>query len=364
MLTPAKNNDINKSNGVTTLDIIGIQKHLLNRDTLNSPYKIIAADVNSSNSVTTLDIIYVRRLILGIDTTFPGNKLWSFVPSDYTFPNTINPFPYPSTRSYTSLTTSTNQNFVGVKLGDVTWDWNPSQLKGGSVDSVILYTEVVKESPTDTFKLPIKVLNFSGITGIQFGLKWDPSLFELSLISKNTLPLSFNLSNKSSGYATFIWNHPSNAGVNLIDSTLIFELTFIKKTNSASFPRLELFNEKIPAEAYDADTNPFGVVYREFKKQLPQLVSVASESIAIFPNPTSGLLVIRTDLTSVQQAVITIQSSLGNKLYTFVNTFNKGVDRVYLDLSARIPGLKSGIYFVTVSLGGKLHAFKIVYSQE
>ncbi len=364
VLTPAKNNDINKSNGVTTLDIIGIQKHLLNRDTLNSPYKIIAADVNSSNSVTTLDIVYVRRLILGIDTTFPGNKLWSFVPSDYTFPNPINPFPYPSTRSYTSLTTSTNQNFVGVKLGDITWDWNPSQLKGGSVDSVILYTEFVKESATDTFKLPIRVLNFSGITGIQFGLKWDPRLFELSLISKNTLPLSFNLSYKSSGYATFIWNHPSNAGVNLIDSTLIFELTFIKKTNSASSPRLELFNEKIPAEAYDADTNPFGVVYREFKKQLPQLVSVIGESIAVFPNPTSGLLVIRTDLTSLQQAVITIQSSLGNKLYSFVNTFNKGVDRVQLDLSARIPGLKSGIYFVTVSLGGKLRTFKIVYSQE
>jgi len=364
VLTPAKNNDINKSNGVTTLDIIGIQKHLLNRDTLNSPYKIIAADVNSSNSVTTLDIIYVRRLILGIDTTFPGNKLWSFVPSDYTFPNPINPFPYPSTRSYTSLTTSTNQNFVGVKLGDVTWDWNPSQLKGGNLDSVVLYTDFIKESTTDTFKLPIKVLNFNGITGIQFGLKWDPRLFDLSLISKNTLPLSFNLSNKSSGYATFIWNHPSNAGVNLNDSTLIFELTFIKKTNDSSIPRLELYNEKIPAEAYDADTNPFGVVYREFKKQLPQLGSVVSESIAVFPNPTSGLLVIRTDLTSLQQAVITIQSSLGNKLYTFVNTFNKGIDRVQLDLNARIPGLKSGIYFVTVSLGGKLHAFKIVYSQE
>jgi hypothetical protein len=184
------------------------------------------------------------------------------------------------------------------------------------------------------------------------------------LISKNTLPLSFNLSNKSSGYATFIWNHPSNAGVNLNDSTLIFELTFIKKTNSVSLPRLELFNEKIPAEAYDADTNPFGVVYREFKKQLPQLGSVTSESIAVFPNPTSGLLVIRTELASLQQAVITVQSSLGNKLYTFVNTFNEGIDRVHLDLSARIPGLKSGIYFVTVSLGGKLHTFKIVYSQE
>jgi hypothetical protein len=49
-LTPNKINEKNKTNGVTTLDIISVQKHLLNRDTLNSPYKIIAADVNSSNS--------------------------------------------------------------------------------------------------------------------------------------------------------------------------------------------------------------------------------------------------------------------------------------------------------------------------
>jgi len=364
VLTPSKNNDINKSNGVTTLDIIGIQKHLLHRDTLNSPYKIIAADVNSSNSVTTLDIIYVRRLILGIDTTFPGNKLWSFVPSDYTFPNTINPFPYPSTRSYTSLTTSTNQNFVGVKLGDVTWDWNPSQLKGGSIDSVILFTDLIKEATADTIKLPIKVLNFNKITGIQFGLKWDSRLFELLSIDKNILPLSFNINNKRSGYATFIWNHPANAGISLLDTTLLFELTFISKSSSASAPVLQLSNEKISAEAYDDNINPYGVAYRQFIKGISQVDNIVGESIAVFPNPTSGLVVVRTDLSSAQQAVISILSASGNKLYTFVNTFNKGIGRVQFDLNAKVSGLKSGIYFVTVSLGGRLHTFKIVYSQE
>ncbi len=127
-----KNNDAHKTNGVTTLDLALIQSHILGKTLLNSPYKIIAADVNGDGKVTTLDIVYIKRLILGLDTTFTktatGEKrLWAFVDSSYSFPDTTSPFPFKDSISFNGLNAAkTNQTFIGIKLGDVNWDWNPA----------------------------------------------------------------------------------------------------------------------------------------------------------------------------------------------------------------------------------------------
>jgi len=131
-IRPAKNNDINKANGVTALDIALTQAHILGKNLLNSPYKMIAADVNGDGKITALDIVYMKRLILGLDTTFTNIKtgekrLWAFVDSSYKFADSTNPFPYKDSISYTGLNASkTNQTFTGIKLGDVNQDWNPA----------------------------------------------------------------------------------------------------------------------------------------------------------------------------------------------------------------------------------------------
>ena len=84
-VTPAKNDDW--LNGVSTFDLTLIDKHILGVEYLNSPYKIIAADVNKSNTVTTYDMVELRKLILGIYTEIPGNTSWRFVDKDHIFPD-------------------------------------------------------------------------------------------------------------------------------------------------------------------------------------------------------------------------------------------------------------------------------------
>ncbi|MEZ4992330.1 MAG: hypothetical protein R2824_18040 [Saprospiraceae bacterium] len=58
---------------------------ILGLRTLDSPYKIIAADVNNDRKVTAQDAI-TRRLILNIDTKFPNNTGWRFIDASYQFP--------------------------------------------------------------------------------------------------------------------------------------------------------------------------------------------------------------------------------------------------------------------------------------
>jgi len=58
----SKNNDT--KNGITTQDILVLQRHLLAVKTITSPYQLIAADINNSNSITAYDMILLRQLIL------------------------------------------------------------------------------------------------------------------------------------------------------------------------------------------------------------------------------------------------------------------------------------------------------------
>lgn len=126
-ISPLKNNDSIPAKGLTTFDVLSIRKHLLGMGSLPSPYKIIAAaevNTDADSLVTTQDIVFIRWLILGNISKFPGNRSWQFVSSDYIFPDSSQPFSFDKTRTYTNIiSTQTNQNFIGIKLGDVNESW-------------------------------------------------------------------------------------------------------------------------------------------------------------------------------------------------------------------------------------------------
>ena len=123
-ITPEKN--AGYAEGVSTLDMVLISRHILGVEILGSPYQLIAADVNNSRYVTTLDLIALRRLLLGIDIEFEVNTSWRFVESDYAFPNPANPwqerFPEWTIISPFPATGVSDLDFVAVKVGDVSLD--------------------------------------------------------------------------------------------------------------------------------------------------------------------------------------------------------------------------------------------------
>lgn len=67
-LTASKNDDI--TNGVTTLDIVLIQRHILGLKPLNSPYKILAADVNNSKVLQHETFQILEGLFLELPLNF------------------------------------------------------------------------------------------------------------------------------------------------------------------------------------------------------------------------------------------------------------------------------------------------------
>lgn len=124
-----KNNNL--LNGVSTFDLVLIQRHILGTTPLGSPYKIIAADVNKSNSVTTFDLVTLRRLILFVETQLQNNTSWRFVPAAFSFPNPANPFQtqFPEVILVNDVNENVpNLNFIGIKTGDVNGSASPDPL--------------------------------------------------------------------------------------------------------------------------------------------------------------------------------------------------------------------------------------------
>ena len=64
-------------NGVTTLDLVIIQRHILGMEVLNDNYKIVAADANNDRKVTAQDLTEIRKVILGVSDRFT-NESWRF----------------------------------------------------------------------------------------------------------------------------------------------------------------------------------------------------------------------------------------------------------------------------------------------
>lgn len=118
VIRPINNSDIN--NGVSIVDVIQTKSHSIGTSLLQTPYHIIAADVNSSESISIFDVIQIKAVANNLATEFPSNTpSWRFIPADYNFSDPTDPFPFPETRTYTNLMEDlTNQNFIGIKIGD------------------------------------------------------------------------------------------------------------------------------------------------------------------------------------------------------------------------------------------------------
>src|SRR5688572_18542840 len=123
-IRPERND--NPKNGVSTLDIIKLQKHLLGIERLQNPYDIIAADANNSQHISVVDMLELRKLILGIYSEFPNNNSWRFIAADHQFSDMTDPWFQDTVIPQTSpdeivVTDASPENldFIGIKIGDL-----------------------------------------------------------------------------------------------------------------------------------------------------------------------------------------------------------------------------------------------------
>ncbi|MEM6377306.1 MAG: hypothetical protein AAF705_03780 [Bacteroidota bacterium] len=122
LVVPSKIDDAD--NGISTLDLIQIRKHILNIEALETPFQMLAADVNASNSISTIDLILIQKVILRIDAGFKEVDPWLFLPGDIQFVDDQDPFKGITNASLLiNLEVDPNgpvsYDIIGTKFGDV-----------------------------------------------------------------------------------------------------------------------------------------------------------------------------------------------------------------------------------------------------
>lgn len=173
-------------NGVSTYDLVLISKHILAVDTLDSPYKMIAADANRSGSITSFDIVELRKLLLGYYDSLPNNRSWRFLPKSFVFSNPANPFEalFPSSLYFNVLSENQyNKDFIAIKIGDVnnTAIVDGLTASGAEVRSAKNATLILEDQLLEsgkTYSIPLRFTHSDRIGGFQFGLQVNMALVE------------------------------------------------------------------------------------------------------------------------------------------------------------------------------------------
>jgi len=250
-VTPEKN--IDAINGVSTLDLVLIQKHILGLDILDSPYKMIAADINNSNSISGADIVELRKLILGEQAEFSNNDSWRFIDKSYDFLDDGNPWAefFPEEYEIENLEESMKIDFLGMKVGDVSGNASTSSINTSEVRSTSkpLKLIVSENQSEDRVMYSISSSNFNEVLGFQTTLNFEPNEVSFEGIINTGLDISIDnlgVTYADRGMITISWS--SSEDITISDDEELFELIFRKVSDKIS--GLEVSSDITKTEAY------------------------------------------------------------------------------------------------------------------
>lgn len=327
-------------NGVNTMDIILIQRHILGIQRLDSPFKIIAADVNKTNSITGQDLVEIRRVILDNSATFTNNKSWRFVDESYTFNDTENPLG----ENFRETSRVVNYNgmqpavkFIGVKVGDVNQDSkaNSASLLGTSSRNNNALTFELNDMDLkagNEYAVNFKSSDFNQIVGYQFTLGFQPNAITLTNIESGALNVTegnFGMANMHEGLITTSWNDIKGVSVSAEDD--LFTVTFRALQDGKLSEMLTVNSSITNAEAYEEGGDEYLNVALNFNTREGVISSNEFELYQNRPNPFNGETMIGFNLPESGRATITVYDVTGRMLRMIENDFTKGYNEVRIN---------------------------------
>jgi hypothetical protein len=199
--------------GVSTLDLIQLQKHLLGIKALDDPYKMIAGDANHSGNLSVMDIIILRRLILGLTDTIPNNTSWRFIDAAYDFQEPSNPLSesFPESYQISILNQDMlNIDFVAVKVGDLNGSVMNDIGECGiatrtPTQPLIFYTDDVQLNADETTRIDIRCDKNALVETMQFTLEWFADKVDIVPVSGVLNDANWNPEHLSTGQLPMSW---------------------------------------------------------------------------------------------------------------------------------------------------------------
>lgn len=314
-------------NGISTLDLVLIQKHILGLATLDSPYKLIAADINASGTVTAIDLASLRQLILGVTDKFANNGSWRFVDAGFEFADPTSPFPFKEVLNISNLNADMmDQDFVGVKIGDVSGNAVANSIQTGgnrSAGSLALKLEDVTATAGEIVEVAVSSADFNEISAYQFTME----LNGLEFVGAESGSIEVNEANFGlidANTVTTAWY----AAEAVSTSEDLFTMTFRATSDVVLSQALTVSSRVTNAVAYNSEQEVLnvGVEYN----------TIGATGFALFqntPNPFEETTQIGFELPVAGTATLSIFDVTGKTISVSTENYGSGYNEVSVSKS-------------------------------
>jgi len=324
--------DENYHDGVTTLDLVLIQQHLLEIKKLDNPYKVIAADINNSESISAADLLQLRKLILGIYSELPSNDSWRFVDASYEFADNNDPFPFDEKLNMETMNADyMDADFVAVKIGDVNNSASANISAGPESETRSVVELIIEDEYLEAGVHEVKVSmdDLETLYGLQFALNINEQMVEdVSLASG-----AFNITEGNYRYDSRLTVSIHEArGVSIDDEVLTLILDVRRSGNLSEMIRLADtdFSNEIYTEANDqvqVSNLALDIQYRSNSEKHE------FELLQNVPNPFTTSTDISFVLPADEHVTLRVMDVTGKVLLNRSGRYTRGYNTITLDVS-------------------------------
>ena len=348
-------------NGLSTLDLVKIQKHLLGIEPFETAHKYIAADVNHSGSITVLDMIELRRLLLGDLSTFSNNNVWTFVDYSYVFDEIEDALSYEFKEDY-EISPLVNDmmdvNFTAVKIGDI----DNSRILPGLIETEDRTAGIINLEMRSAFlnkgnvaSLDLYLDTHMQSIGYQLAFSYDSEMMEILSVTsgnKNFDESHYRLDNEN-GKLILSWNNNEAAWKTNLP---MLKLKVKAKQTMRLAEVLEIDQNMLHSELYDVDEQTYALNIKYLDDNSRSLVSSK-----FIPNPFSDDTDLNFYLNKMLKVEIDIYDSSGKRV------FNKRVQGEIGNNVINISGSAfeaDGIYHCKISTRDEILTSKLMYIRK
>ena len=328
----------NVINGVSTLDLILIQRHILGIRTFESPYQYIAADANNSESISASDLVVLRKLILGLISELPNNSSWRFIDKNFEFSNPKHPWPFDEGKGISTEDYDMNTNdFVGVKIGDV--DLNAVANSGLAQTRSNKRLEIRKtvESRDNLKHFHLSMEENVDLAGLQLIMETTPDA-QLVSVNSQSINLTEDQYSFKDGIFRLSWSDIHNKAFK--EGEEFITLTFIANDDTRFDLDLNTESES-SSEAYTRELQTMTLRLTDSYAQTAEVELYQNQ-----PNPFSDRTSIDFTIPFDQEVTFTIFDISGNVKFESKALYVRGENRITVDRPEF--GLNKGIYYYQI----------------
>jgi Cohesin domain len=341
--------DQDPKNGVSTYDLLLINRHILNLEPLGSPYKMIAADANLSHTITGFDIVELRKLILGVIPDFSACDLqdsWRFIPQDYVFPNPENPFESPESSEVCNLdsmpypitwkgSATVPANFIGIKIGDVNLSAQTNQRPEALDSAPFEFEHTTDQQRGALLSIPIRYNGHDSLQACQMGIHFDPRQLKYRGVQAHDIvgvtQSNFGTTEAAAGSLRFVWLAPDlDRYRSVTHGAVVFDLLFevVEDLNtSTDQPLIALDDQVLDNSAWNLQDKEYHLVSTETTPSAERASASSAAIVAVQcnPNPTSGLVTFSITPQQSTKVRIALFDQQGKMLEWKACSMEKGV---------------------------------------